>query len=123
MLRRYIQTKEGESGIRTNEMLKEGVKMCTLYHVILGWSNRGGRDRGDITPATGRSEICTKKVAKPAENRHLVASRRRQHNITMDLKRRECKLNSYRFNVVHIPFNWLIIQLLFQLFARVIINI
>jgi hypothetical protein len=35
-LRKYIQTNEGESGIRMNKMLNEGVKMCTLYQVILG---------------------------------------------------------------------------------------
>ena len=85
MLWRYIQTNEGESVIRMNKMLNEDVKMCTLYQVILGWSNQGGGDRGDITPATERSGICIKNVAKPTQNRHLGASRRRQHNITMDL--------------------------------------
>jgi len=58
MLRSYIQTKEGESSIRMNKMLNEGVIMCALYQVILGWSKQGGRDRGDITPAAERSEIC-----------------------------------------------------------------
>jgi len=36
MLRSYIQTKEGESSIRMNKMLNEGVIMCALYQVILG---------------------------------------------------------------------------------------
>jgi len=66
-------------------MLNESVKMYTLYQVKLGWSNQGGGDREGHYARNREIRNLCKKGAKPIQNRHLGASRRRQHNITMDL--------------------------------------